>query len=398
MSGPRPQMLSSEQAERGVARVVSMVLAAATVLFFVPTLSSLLDQDQYVLPLWQVGATVAVFGLPLVLAALSRQLSLARLRSVHGGYALVFVAAIVSWIPAFIHGPMPSGVAPWVAEMTALGTVSAALAWRPAIAWGYLIVSSLITVPVRVLAVGGELSAAVQSACFTMIVCAVFTAVIIAAVRAAHNLDLAIASERTAAMRAAALTGQAQEQAQLDALVHDEVISTIFAAAGVGGSDAELTRAQAARTIAHIAALRVASTSVPDVIQSRYFVDGLAAAVRQISAPVEFVVTGQRETTLASPIVRAFTEATTEALRNSVAHAGVDSTIVRRVVAVRLSETQIEVTITDTGKGFTPATVPKNRLGIAVSILGRVNSLPGAHATVWSQPGQGTQVQLVWQE
>ncbi|GAA1207217.1 hypothetical protein GCM10009655_02880 [Rhodoglobus aureus] len=367
-------------------------------LFLALTIGSLFDQNRFVIPHWQAVAAAAIFGLPVILAAVSPWSSLRALRIMHGGYAIVFSAIVVSWIPAFINGPMPTDVAPWTVGMTALGTVPAAIAWRPAVAWTFLLASSLVIAPIRIIADGGaDVSLAVQFAFFTITVCAVFTAVATVAIGAGREVDVATAAARTSSMRAAALTARAEEQAHLDALVHDEVIATIFAAAGAGRSDSESTRAQAARTIARLSELHEATASVPELIHSDYLIQGLATSINDATDAAEFVVTGERRHPIPSSIASALIEATVEALRNSVVHASLDSAVVNRVVGLRLSSERVDITITDDGRGFDAANVPNNRLGIVVSILGRINALPNAQANVWSQPGEGTRVSVGWQ-
>lgn len=390
---------ATDSAELGVVRVMSTVLAATAMLFLALTIGSLIDQNRFVMPNWHVIAATTIFGLPIVLATTAPWRSLRELRVMHGAYAIIFAIVVLSWIPAFMNGPMPSGTAPWVVGMTALSTVPAAIAWRPAVAWGFLIASALVIAPIRMIADGGtDVSLAVQFAFFTITLCAVFTAVAIVAMGAGREVDVATAAARASSRRAAALTARAEEQAHLDALVHDEVMATIFAAAGAGRSDSEATRVQAARTIARLSELHEATVSVPELIHSDYLIQGLSTLIAETTDSGEFIVTGERNAPLPASIASALIEATVEALRNSVAHASPDSTAVRRVVHLRLSAEGVDITITDDGRGFDLGRVPKNRLGIVVSILGRINALPGAHATVWSRPGEGTRVSVGWQE
>jgi signal transduction histidine kinase len=392
---------TTANAELGVVRVMSTVLAAATMLFLALTIGSFMDQRPFVVPHWQTVAATTVFGLPVILAAVSPWSSLRALRIMHGTYAIVFSAIVLSWIPAFIDGPMPPDMAPWTVGMTALGTVPAAIAWRPAMAWSFLLASSFVIAPIRIIADGGaDISLAVQFAFFTITVCALFTAVATVAMGAGREVDVTTATARTSAMRAAALTARAEEQAHLDALVHDEVIATIFAAAGAGRSDSESTRAQAARTIARLSELYRATASVPELIHSDYLIQGLATSINDATDATDaakFVVTGERQPLIPSSIASALIEATVEALRNSLVHASVDFAVVHRVVDLHLSAKRVDITITDDGRGFDPANVPNNRLGILVSILGRINALSGADATIWSQPGEGTRVSVGWQ-
>ncbi|WP_339619093.1 ATP-binding protein [uncultured Salinibacterium sp.] len=396
-----PTFREEPGAELGVVRTVTLVLAAAAIMFLGLSLGSLFDQAAYVIPLWQVVAGTAVFGTPVIMAAAAPWSSLRQLRILHGAYAVTFATAVVSWIPAFVNGPMPADAAPWTVGLTALGTVPAAVAWRSSAAWIYLLASALLIAPIRIIADGGaDPSLAFQFALFTVPVCAAFTAVVRVAMSAGREVDVATSAARASSMRAAALTARGEEQAHLDALVHDEVIATIFAAAGAGRSDSASTRAQAARTIARLSELNDAATNVPELIHVDYFVQGLASSITETTDAAEFVIDGNRHAPLPSSIASALIEATVEALRNSVVHAGGDArgdiAAVARSVRLSLSEAGVEITINDDGTGFDPAAVPANRLGIMVSILGRVNALAGASATVWSEPNRGTQVTVGW--
>jgi len=51
------------------------------------------------------------------------------------------------------------------------------------------------------------------------------------------------------------------------------------------------------------------------------------------------------------------------------------------------------VLVIDQGRGFDPAAVPEDRLGLRASVHERLSALGGT-VTVWSRPGQGTSVKL----
>jgi len=294
---------------------------------------------------------------------------------------------------------MPAEVASWTVGITALCTVPAVIAWHRVIAWGYLIAISLVIVPIRIVADGGgDVSLALEFAFFNLTVCAVLTAVAIVAIGAARNVDVATAAARTSSIRAAALTARAEEQATLDALVHDHVVATIFAAAGAGRNDSEATRVHAAHTLARLGELRDGGASVPELIHPDYFVQGLATSISDTSDTVELIATGERTSPIPSAVASALIESTVEAVRNSVAHASTDSAPVHRAVEVSLTSRRVRITIADDGRGFDLGTVPDSRLGITVSILGRINALAGGRAAVWSQRGIGTRVTIRWQQ
>jgi hypothetical protein len=52
--------------------------------------------------------------------------------------------------------------------------------------------------------------------------------------------------------------------------------------------------------------------------------------------------------------------------------------------------------VRDDGVGFKQSLVRPERLGVARSISGRMNELPGGYAVIDSRPGRGTIVLLGW--
>jgi len=75
-----------------------------------------------------------------------------------------------------------------------------------------------------------------------------------------------------------------------------------------------------------------------------------------------------------------------------LAHAGRNAT---RKVRLRASEREIKIVVTDDGVGFRPSRVPKNRLGLRISIIDRVEAI-GGRVFIDSRIGQGTSIILEW--
>ncbi|MGH8905707.1 MAG: ATP-binding protein [Egibacteraceae bacterium] len=86
---------------------------------------------------------------------------------------------------------------------------------------------------------------------------------------------------------------------------------------------------------------------------------------------------------------RAVLEACGEAVHNAARHSGADLVS----IYVEVEPHALTAYVRDEGKGFTPADVPDDRRGIAESILGRMQR-HGGRATVHSEPGEGTEVEL----
>lgn len=54
----------------------------------------------------------------------------------------------------------------------------------------------------------------------------------------------------------------------------------------------------------------------------------------------------------------------------------------------------VRVVVRDQGQGFDPDSIPEGRRGVRESIVGRMERL-GGKATIHSQPGRGTEVDLM---
>lgn len=101
---------------------------------------------------------------------------------------------------------------------------------------------------------------------------------------------------------------------------------------------------------------------------------------------------GEGDETIPGGVVRTIAAAAAEAVRNSGRHAHADTPV---SVSVAFFPGGLRVTIADDGGGFDPATVPADRLGIAVSIRRRMSEVGGS-AVIDSAPTHGTRVLLEW--
>jgi signal transduction histidine kinase len=387
---------TARQAETQVIRSVTVVVGVSTLALFLLTLGSINEAAPHVDPMWTRVTVTTVFGIPGALALLAFRLRRRTLVVVLGSYALYFTA-VVATFPLAVTSPLPEGLSPWPVLVTAIGTVPAALAWRPVAAWLWLLLNSALIAPVRYLAAGGgDWTEPMQYAFFTVTFAGIFSGLTIVALASGRALDAAAATARHAATTAAAAAAREQEQARLDALVHDDVISTLYYASQ-GNPDLEQSiRRQAARAIDHLATLRSAEPAAQLPVEVPGFIERLRSEAVSRSSDVAFTVIGERSTPVPAIVAEAIAEASAEALRNSVEHSG-DRRVIR-TVAVALTEQRIQVSIADNGPGFDPEVVPSHRLGIAVSIRGRLAAIEGGDARVTARAGEGTLVYLDWQQ
>jgi signal transduction histidine kinase/phage shock protein PspC (stress-responsive transcriptional regulator) len=178
---------------------------------------------------------------------------------------------------------------------------------------------------------------------------------------------------------------RSQERADVAAHLHDSVLQTLALIqrnAQDANQVARLARAQerdlrqwlygetTATRSTLAAALRAAAAEVEDTL----------------GVPVELVTVGDTAATEAlQPVVRA----AREAMANAARHAGAPKVDVYAEVAGR----DVDVFVRDRGRGFDPASVPPDRLGLRNSIVDRMER-HGGTAEIRSAPGDGTEVRL----
>ncbi len=396
-TGATSELGLETRAETQIVRVITAVFGVAAVVFFALALGPIVEQSRF-LSFLPLGIMIAVvFGLPIVIAIASPLLPLRALRAVHGLYSLAYSAVLIAWVPALTEYPMPLEASPWPLGVLALGTVSAALAWRATIAWMLLIVNSALLGAVRYYA-AGEVSTGLplQDAIYSVAFSAIFTALAMVAVRSARELDRITTLERATTTRVASTSARLREQRRLDALVHDEVMSVLYFASKGGGELEATVRAQATRALAQVSSIETdaAASGPPD--SAGDFSARLRSTVASLDDSVRFSITGAREASIGADVVAAFVDAASEAVRNSLIHAQSGPRDVQRSVQLSLSEATVAVRIIDDGIGFDPSAILPQRLGILLSIRHRLSLVDGGWAHVESGPGRGTIVTLTW--
>jgi signal transduction histidine kinase len=81
-----------------------------------------------------------------------------------------------------------------------------------------------------------------------------------------------------------------------------------------------------------------------------------------------------------------------EALNNIAKHSGAS----QATVSVHGEPQRVKLRISDDGRGFDPGYVPPDHLGLGI-MRERAEAV-GANLRIESQPGQGTQVEVIWTE
>nr|WP_270041653.1 ATP-binding protein [Solirubrobacter ginsenosidimutans]MDA0162413.1 PspC domain-containing protein [Solirubrobacter ginsenosidimutans] len=188
-----------------------------------------------------------------------------------------------------------------------------------------------------------------------------------------------LAAERAARIRS-------QERAEVAAHLHDSVLQTLALVQKRADDPREvaaLARRQERELRAWLNNTRPAGTAT--------LAGALEAAAAEVEGdhhvPIEVVTVGDGPLDERSA---ALVAAAREALVNASKFAGPEPIS----LYAEVEDGRVEVFIRDRGPGFDPETSPGDRRGVRDSIIGRMER-HGGRATVHSNPGNGTEVELV---
>jgi len=338
--------------------------------------------------LWFSVATVIV--LPASFVILGRVLPLSVMRGLVTAVAVGFVSSQLLYPLALTVDKLSHQASPWLQGFGAFPACLLAVAWRGRITWVFALLQGPIIVFVSIATRDATLIQAVLEGLGAMVSCSIFAGVSLAVVMAAARQDaVAERAREQASLEARAITRE-REQTRINAMVHDDIMSVLLAASRPGAPESLGSQARAALTsVEQLASAEL--TTAPYAPEE--FVAILRATVGESGPDVDFAYVIDSDVDVPREVVAAIAEATEEAIRNSLRHAG--DTASRRVdVAVKADG--VEVTVADDGVGFAVKAVPQRRLGLRVSIVQRMASLPGGDAKVRSHAGAGTRVTLSW--
>lgn len=403
MSGASPSPVPTPPAAGGrspisrarIDRFVVRALAAFGLVFGAQTVPSVLGNLPYVAPPGSHVAIAAVFG-TLVIFALC--VVMARFVRLAAALFAVVYALAVAWWPFIVADPNLSlPVRPWLWYLLTVATTCAVVAFP---VWWAAIYTGLVPVVygvIRTMPAGGGVSfevAALDSA-YAMILGGVLLIIIQMARQASSGVDAAqsMALERYAkAVRESAVEA---ERVQVDAIVHDSVLTTLLSAAAANTPEEQARAAKMAeQAIGHLHAAEAAGPVDRSSVRLDRLAERLRSAASAFSA--RFAVTVRNVSTQVLPMqaAEAVYSATVQAMVNSMQHAG-DASVPRSLTLSGNWRGGVEIHVTDAGCGFDQLAVPRERLGLRVSISERMAGAGGV-ATIVSQPGEGTRVSITW--
>ncbi len=378
-------------AVRRVDRMIARSIASSAIfIVFLQALPKAVEQSSIIHPFWLWLGFLSVGGIQVA------QLVLAWLgKSIVPLYLAMFLAMFVltvTW-PIQLVAPMDAGDMPWIWWLLAIAGLNAYGALQPVYALIGSTALSLVWLLLSQSAAYGprDFIVALQDTALAYFFGTLLGMLLIGLRQQTAKIDSQLDLKAQLAAETASAKALESERSRMNALVHDSVLPALLLGVGAHTQDELAT----ARKAAVNALDRLTDNSEPleaVAIPADKFFDALAEAAKQESPDLKVVVEVSHALMIPSQVAQALTEATLQAVTNSVRHAG---TVRQRELRLSSTAARIKVVIKDDGRGFRESRVPKSRLGVRLSIRARIADV-GGRVAIQSQPGQGCVIAITW--
>jgi signal transduction histidine kinase len=289
---------------------------------------------------------------------------------------------------------LPDSFKPWIWWLLGVSAIAAGTSFSFWLGVAYIATVSLSWIALRISPSGGsgELILAIQDSLHLFVMASIGTVMAIALRWQAAKTDFASQNLIATGVKSAQTQALGLEQARLDALVHDKVLTTLLVASKAQ-SRAEIELAGiSARDAIHSLESAISSVAEYSPVTQVSFFEALGNRIRETHPEFEVHLEQTNDSVLDEKVSEALTEATLQAIDNSTKHAG---RATKRRVSLQGHGKGLKIVVSDNGKGFRPSRISKDRLGIQLSIIGRVKGV-GGRVFIRSAPGEGTDVVLEW--
>lgn len=310
-------------------------------------------------------------------------------------HALIMIVPVLTW-PFLLTSEVPQdgNFYPWIWWGIGTGWVAVAISfsWRFALTY-YVMLIALMQL-IFSLPMGGShgVVSLVTDGLYTFLTNASISVIALMIKFAADKTDQANSEAIKAEVLQAEAEAKAKERVRLDGLIHDKVLTALISATQAKSiEEAKASSDLAANALKQLSGIQKGERAQESVFCTELF-DSIILAVKRIDPDLKVKKNCQVSIAVESLVVSAFTEATLQAVHNSLMHAGANS---KRELSLKSTNSGLKIVVMDDGKGFRVSQVNRARLGIRVSIIGRLEAI-GGQAHVVSQPGQGTTVVLEW--
>jgi len=383
--------ISRKQVENVFARSV----AVFGLVFGAQTIPWMLGQLDEAYPLWLWIVVPSLFGMLVVVLITS--FAKVWVKPAQGLFAILYLAALITWPLTVLPGAEIFSGIHWLNYLITVAAAMATVAFTTPVATVYVIATPVFYTLIRATPLGGgaPLLLAVLEGVFALFLNGIIIIIVTLIRQAASSVDAAQATALDRYSHAVRQHATEVERVQVDAIVHDSVLTTFISASRAYTPEAKALAATMAGNA--IGYLRDAAATSPDdgtMVRYTTLVDRVTDAARQLEKPFELRLRSVGTRSMPASAAETMYSAAMQAMVNSINHAG-DGEVTRWVSARSIPQGGIRIEVGDTGKGFAIENIASERLGVRVSIIERLANA-GGRATIVSAPGEGTIVKLRW--
>lgn len=377
-------------AVRRVDRLIGKLFTLSTLMTLYEMFMNALGQRQFLNPFWQSVALSLLIG-----AQLFNLINFWFWRGVRWGYlvhGLSYVVAFFTWGLQYSDSTyVPVDFKPWLWWATGSAAMAfgmyiprlwafAAMAFVP-LTWGLL----------RLTPGGnGQIGDAIADTLYSTLFPATIVGLVYLVREGADRVDLAGEASRREVSELVRREAEARERTRLDAILYSSVLASLRSAAKA--KDSKEYKQVLEVTRQGMEQMEQARNAPRGKVSTLSLFDTLSRLAKRLDPTCEIVVTGASTFSVSYDVATALTDAMTEALENSILHAGSGA---KRKLRLRGSEHGLKIVLTDDGFGFRPSRVPKHSLGLRLLILERVQSVGGS-VFIDSKPGSGATIGIEW--
>lgn len=302
--------------------------------------------------------------------------------------AVACVLAVTRLLPIAAPGDALARMHPmlgWYFVIAAAGAVVLTRRWR----FIFVVALAPLLVMVNAMAIGELQFVSVEDVMLDMATNLATIGALTWLLRLAETSDASSARQRAQAVELAARQASTRAQHEANSFIHDHILSALIAIAN-GLPDRAALRGSARQALDSLSA----GMAVVSPVTARTLLNDVAGRVGVMAGDIRTDILLTREHEIPPDVAQAITEATLEAVRNSLRHAG-DDAAVTRMVTLTGDACGVSIEVNDNGCGFDPAVAGRGRHGVSGSIVARMLDV-GGRATVDSAPGEGACVTLRW--
>ena len=222
-----------------VTTAIARTAAGFGVAFMLQSVPAMVEQLPNMQPAWSVtmvGALVASLALTVVVSVIDRGLRIG-----HVTFAVVYLIALISWPFAVIDPAQAPSSSYWLYYTLTIATAMATVGLGIRLATAYVVLAPVIYGIIRITPPGGEvtITQTVLDSVYAIILGGAITIITAILRNAASSVDRAQATALERYGHAVRQHATEAERVQVDAIVHDSVLTTLLSAARAESAEAK---------------------------------------------------------------------------------------------------------------------------------------------------------------